>query len=146
VSVTITAGNLFDCGADVVACPTNTVGVMGAGLAKAFRTRFPGLEAAYQAACRSGAHAANRPVVWSSGTTTVVCLATKRHWRDASRLDDVEACAQALADWLRLQPAHVRAAVPALGCGLGGLSFTDVLPILERHFAGLEQHVLVLLP
>ena len=44
-------GNIFDSGADVLTVPVNCVGVMGAGLAKQFKQRFPGLNSDYQAWC-----------------------------------------------------------------------------------------------
>lgn len=57
---------------------------------------------------------------------------TKRRWRDDSRLDDIEAGLRArLAEVPRLKPASM--AVPALGCGLGGLAWADVKPLIEPH-------------
>jgi O-acetyl-ADP-ribose deacetylase (regulator of RNase III) len=149
LSFHVTAGNIFACHANVLVCPTNVKGALGAGLAKQFKARFPGLEAHYMAACRAKAHTPREPIVWDGGVNgTVVCLATKLDWRDPSELSYVEDSAKALADWLRSQPAGLKVAVPALGCGLGGLSFNDVLPILEMHLRPVSEvhDVLVLLP
>jgi O-acetyl-ADP-ribose deacetylase (regulator of RNase III) len=145
MALSILVGDLFASGVDILVCPTNTVGVMGAGLALQFRQRFPGLDTAYNGACRRGEHDAMHPFVWQHGGPIVVCLATKRHWRDPSRLEDVEACIRALAAWLAGEPRH-RVAVPPLGCGLGGLRFDDVFPILQRHLAGVPHDVFVYAP
>lgn len=148
MSFIVTAGDLFRSNADVLCCPTNTKGAMGAGLAKAFARHFPGLEAHYRSACRAKAHSPREPVVWDAGEVTVICLATKLDWRDPSELSYVEDAARELAAWLKAQSKPRKVAVPALGCGLGGLSFNQVLPILEQHLRpAAEVHdVLVLLP
>lgn len=50
----------------------------------------------------------------------IINFSTKRHWHDASLLDDIEAGLAALIIELRERDIkHV--ALPPLGCGLGGL-------------------------
>ena len=158
--LTILHGDLLACGEPVLVCPTNGVGVMGAGLAKAFAHRFPGLESLHLSACRRREHDAGHPIVWhgpwSSGSDAmygpgggrwpvVVCVATKRRWQEPSRLADVADGAAALK---RLCAANGwrRIAVPALGCGLGGLSLDAVLPILKATFADDAVHAVLVLP
>ena len=53
-------GNIFDSGADVLVCPVNCVGVMGAGLAKQFAKRMPWGRTGLQAGVRGYAHEAGR--------------------------------------------------------------------------------------
>jgi O-acetyl-ADP-ribose deacetylase (regulator of RNase III) len=120
----VTTGDVLNCSADVVCIPTNQFGIMGAGLALAAKQHFKGLEEAYRQACRLGLHSPSQPFVWTGDGPT----------------------AKGLADWLKVQTRRRRVAVPALGCGLGGLRFNDVLPILERHLRGLRHDVLVMLP
>ncbi len=62
---------------------------------------------------------------------------TKAHWRSASRLADV------VAGLVHLERHHrewgiVSLAVPALGCGLGGLEWRVVGPALYDHLSRLE--------
>ena len=68
----------------------------------------------------------------AAGDTSVGSTPTKRHWRDDSRIDDI---ARGLEDLARIITAHAigSVAVPALGCGLGGLPWPQVKRItLER--------------
>jgi O-acetyl-ADP-ribose deacetylase (regulator of RNase III) len=131
-------GSILDAQADAIVIPVNCVGVMGAGLALAAAQRWPELRAGYRSACE---HGNLRPgTLWGGWTHEidqrfVVCLPTKRHWKDPSRLDDVRAglsALRALADGRR----WASVAVPALGCGLGGLSWSDVRPLVVEAFTG----------
>ncbi|MGN6031452.1 MAG: macro domain-containing protein [Thermomicrobiales bacterium] len=54
MAVRIVQGNLLLAETDTLVNPVNCIGVQGAGLARQFRDRFPGLDAEYRAACRSG--------------------------------------------------------------------------------------------
>ena len=47
-------GNLLDARTDALVNAVNTVGVMGKGIALAFKTRFPANTQAYAAACQRG--------------------------------------------------------------------------------------------
>jgi len=130
-------GDLFEADVDALVNAVNTAGVMGKGIALAFKQRFPDYFAAYAAACARGevqigrvrawAHPAGRPA-W------ILDVPTKRHWRSRSRLDEVAAGIDALVEALRAR-SIASVAVPALGCGLGGLAWADVRPHLERAFA-----------
>lgn len=72
-------------------------------------------------------------------------LPTKRHWREGSRYEDVAAGLRALRDYLAQFPG-VRVAMPALGCGNGGLDWTRVLAMLHEHLGDLAADVQVVEP
>jgi len=72
----------------------------------------------------------------------IINLPTKRHYRDASRLDDIRAGLQALRQEIQTQGIE-SVAIPALGAGLGGLPWGDVRQEIETALADLEG-VLVL--
>jgi len=127
-------GDLLADDAEVLVDPVNCVGIAGAGLAKAFRVRFPAIDGPYRAACRDGSLRPGRCVEVPSGDgRTVVLFPSKRHWRDPSRLDDVVAGLEGLA--VLLEEAS-SAALPLVGCGLGGLRPLEVVPVVEELFAG----------
>jgi len=66
----------------------------------------------------------------------VINFPTKRDWRANSRYADIESGLKALvADVRRLGIQSI--AVPPLGCGLGGLDWAKVRPMIEKAFAGL---------
>lgn len=93
-TVQVLHASLFDTGADALVNPVNCRGVLGAGLARAFKARFPAAYAdSYAAACRDGRLRPGSLAAWRDpGTpTTVISLATKDHWRDPSRLEWIDA-------------------------------------------------------
>jgi O-acetyl-ADP-ribose deacetylase (regulator of RNase III) len=134
--------DLFRSGAEALVNPVNCVGVMGKGLAFQFRRRFPANYEIYVEACRSGALRPGKLLITEDRGTVIINFPTKRHWRDPSRMEDIEAGLKALAQEVRRrQIASV--AVPMLGCGLGGLQWSEVGPLIERYLGGLEARVLV---
>jgi O-acetyl-ADP-ribose deacetylase (regulator of RNase III) len=68
----------------------------------------------------------------------IVNFPTKRHWRDRSRIEDIEAGLHALAAEIR-QRGIRSIAIPPLGCGLGGLAWSEVRPRIERALGGLAN-------
>ncbi|MBI4814657.1 MAG: macro domain-containing protein [Deltaproteobacteria bacterium] len=123
---------------DALVNPVNTVGVMGKGLALAFKGTFPECFEEYARACRDGdvrigqMHVVRRLV----SPRFIINFPTKEHWRQPSRLGFIEAGLLDLAARVReLEIASI--AIPALGCGLGGLSWADVRPRIVDSFSDL---------
>lgn len=128
----VTDAPLFSIPAHVIVCPVNTQGVMGRGVAKAVRDAFPAVLEPYRDWCQTGAQGALR--VDTDGRI-ILCCATKVRWEDPSTLELVTSAVDALIAVIQtLGPVTV--AVPLLGCGAGGLSTADVLPLLERLATG----------
>ncbi len=128
-------------------CPVNTVpGVMGAGLAREFTKRWPELPWLHANACRGGTLTIGRCVVKLVGDDPqcipVVLFPTKNHWRDPSRLNWIEMGLKNLARWVRevWESPPVTIAMPALGCGLGSLSWDAVRPLIEATANDLPRH------
>ncbi|BCJ32778.1 hypothetical protein Athai_02810 [Actinocatenispora thailandica] len=122
MTITVARGDLLTADVEALVNPVNTVGVMGKGLALAFRQAFPEMYRDYRQAAQEGRLAVGRMHVWAIGAGTgpryVINFPTKRHWRSVSRLSDIEAGLTDLVtttDRLGLRSL----AVPALGCGHG---------------------------
>ena len=119
-------GDILDSQAQVLVNPVNCRGTMGAGLARQFRDRYPGLETRYRRDCRTGLLRPGRVTLHQVGpSTTVANLPTKDDWRAPSRMEWVEEGLDALAKAL-LEGGFSSVAVPALGAGLGGLPWPPV--------------------
>jgi O-acetyl-ADP-ribose deacetylase (regulator of RNase III) len=134
-------GNLFDARVDALVNTVNCVGVMGKGAALAFKQAFPANFKAYKRACEAGEVRAGRMFVFDLGGLVrprwIVNFPTKRHWRERSRMEDIEAGLEALAgDIGRLGIRSI--ALPALGCGHGGLDWREVYPLIERRLGVLD--------
>lgn len=134
MTVRLVKGDLFASGAHVLVNPCNCVGVSGAGLAKVFATRFPDEQRQYEHIAKGGTlHLGEICVVPRDGSPRyIVYFPTKNHWRDRSHLEDVEEGLRYLRGWL-LAVTNVRSvAIPALGCGLGGLPWPNVRESASR--------------
>lgn len=135
-------GDLLRSDADALVNPINCVGVMGKGLAAQFKRAFPASFRAYAAACKQGEVRPGRMLVVGTGAREgaryIINFPTKRHWRDASRIEDIDAGLPVLvAEVERLALGSI--AIPPLGCGLGGLDWLDVRPRIERAFERLPS-------
>lgn len=143
--------DIFKTGAAVLVNPVNICGVMGAGLAKQFAKKFPDMLRDYKAYCEGNgikisdssnatmldlAEKRYRPQgwlhVWHGGDKiTIVNLATKIGWVRPSYLDLIQNGLTKLVDWVNEhKPESV--AIPALGCGCGGLSWAQVYPAIVQ--------------
>ena len=135
--ITITNGDILKANVEALVCPVNCVGVMGKGLALQFRREFPDNYEEYVYACETGGIVLGEVYVHSRATADlphyIINFPTKGHWRNSSRLEDIETGLEALiAAVKRLDISSV--AVPALGCGLGGLQRDAVFPLLYSAF------------
>ena len=113
----------------------NCVGTMGRGLALQFKKAFPDNFKSYAVACKHNEVQPGQMFVYETGRLTnpryIINFPTKRHWRDKSRMEDIDAGLVALAEEIRSHNIH-SIAIPALGCGLGGLDWLEVRPRIER--------------
>lgn len=130
--------SIFDSDMQVLVCPTNVMGVMGNGLARAFRDRYDGLYEVFQRRCRAGYisnNGLNISNFVSVGNKYVLMFPTKNHFLDDSHVDYIRAATTTLAPLMKeLKVATI--AFPKVGCGKGKLDWeTDVRPILIEHLS-----------
>lgn len=128
-------GDIFGSDAEVLVNPINTVGVMGAGLAKEFARIYGSAYLKdYKIACERRLVCASEgtPHIWTDPESGKVIygLATKEHWREPSQYVYVFNGLRYLGKFCE-DHGHRSVAVPALGCGLGNLNFDPVLKLIE---------------
>jgi len=147
-----TKGDIFDVQADIRVNTVNCVGVMGAGVALAFKNRYQGtgMFNAYKRDCQSGKLRPGRPTVWSDShlggaIDTVIQFPTKDHWREPSEYSYVEDGLKWLRAYLKKQ-GRISLSLPALGCGHGGLNWSKVKKMIEDHLGDLEATIYVFEP
>lgn len=138
----IARGNLLEAPVEALVNTVNCVGYMGKGIALQFKQAFPANFRAYEAAAKAGMVTPGRMLVHDHGMLIqpryVINFPTKRHWRGKSRMEDVEAGLAALVEEVRERGIR-SIAVPPLGCGLGGLDWSEVRPRIEAAFAALPD-------
>lgn len=120
----------------------NCVGVMGRGIALQFKKAYPENFKAYADACKSEQVQPGRMFVFDTGSMFnpryIINFPTKRHWRGKSRMADIEAGLLALTDTIREYDIQ-SIAIPPLGCGLGGLDWSQVQARIEENLAPLDE-------
>lgn len=134
--------SILDDPADVLVNTTNSVGVMGKGLALAFAQRWPSIVKDYKLDCARGALKGGSCLLYdlprdmfSTHKRQWAAFCTKEHWRNPSRYEWVESGLKNLISILD-KNGHNSVAIPALGCSNGGLSWNKVLLMIEDTFRG----------
>ena len=120
----------------------NCVGAMGRGIALQFKKTFPENFKAYENACQRKDVQPGRMFVFETGELTnpryIINFPTKRHWRGASRMEDIESGLSALVEEIRKRTIQ-SVAIPPLGSGLGGLDWEQVRSRMEMMLRALED-------
>jgi len=70
---------------------------------------------------------------------------TKRHWKEKSDIDGIENGLKWVRDNYKSEGIQ-SLAIPALGCGLGGLDWQDVGPLMCRYLSEMDLQVTIYLP
>jgi O-acetyl-ADP-ribose deacetylase (regulator of RNase III) len=163
-NISLVDGDMFFSEMQTLTVSVNTRGIMGKGLASRAKYQFPDVYVVYQDACRKRGLTPTRPFLYkregsleeeladlttslprSNAAKWFLLFATKRHWRDKSRLDDIEGG----LSWIRehyQEEGMQSLALPALGCGLGGLEWSDVGLLMCRYLSQLKIPTAIYLP
>jgi O-acetyl-ADP-ribose deacetylase (regulator of RNase III) len=120
----------------------NCVGVMGKGLAHAFKEREPKMFAAYKQICDQHMLEPGKLWLWRGSPSWVLNFPTKVHWRDPSKLAWIEAGLKKFASAYESQ-GITEISFPKLGCGNGNLDWAEVRPLMEAYLGGLPIKVYI---
>lgn len=135
ITLNFVSGDILDSSADALVNPVNTVGVMGAGLAKQFADRYPTMVGEYIKHCNSAKqlharYGLNLHLI--EHNRWVVNLPTKEHFKQPSKLSYIRRSLIHLKDWANDKQIK-SIAIPAIGTGLGGLDKLQVLHLMVYH-------------
>lgn len=135
-------GDLFHSPATVLVNPVNTQGVMGKGLALAFKNIYPRMFEDYQKACGAGAFSIGQLMLFREADYSILLFPTKKSWRQPSRLEYIEA---GLEKFVRVYESLGISSIafPKLGCGYGDLDWAEVQPLMERYLSSLSIPVYI---
>lgn len=142
-------GDIFKSDCDGLVNPVNCEGIMGGGLAYAFARRFPEMNLEYEDFCERGLLRPGMIHTWkwndNGRKRFILNLPTKDLIRNDSTLRYV-------SDGIDKLIQHVErysmesVAIPALGCGLGGLEWNDVCLLLVNKLSHLNFRSEIYLP
>lgn len=146
-------GNMFDYNVDFRINTVNCVGVMGAGVAKQFKEKYPDMFRDYARRCRIRQLRPGIPYVWrkngemfeSSSSECIINFPTKNHWRNPSEYSYIESGLKWLKMFLSNYP-NGSITIPALGCGHGGLEWLKVKSMINQYLSSLPTTIYVFEP
>jgi O-acetyl-ADP-ribose deacetylase (regulator of RNase III) len=148
--IRIIEGNMMQSEAEALVNTVNTVGVMGKGIALQFKQAFPSNHKQYAAACKSQALQVGQLLaIWDQnlelGRKLIINFPTKIHWRNPSKYEYIENGLVALRALL-ISENIKSIAIPPLGCGLGGLDWHKVKPMIETALQDLDTEIMIYAP
>jgi O-acetyl-ADP-ribose deacetylase (regulator of RNase III) len=135
-------GDLLNDNAEAIVNTVNCVGIMGRGIALQFKKSFPDNFNFYKAACKNKEVELGKMLTYPTGSLLnpkyIINFPTKCHWRNASRIEDIKDGLIDLVNVIRARKIK-SIALPPLGCGLGGLSWSEVKPCMEAALSRLPE-------
>jgi O-acetyl-ADP-ribose deacetylase (regulator of RNase III) len=133
-----TTGDMFKSEADCLINTVNCEGYMGKGIAYQFKLLFPENNKDYINACKSGSLRIGKLHYFTENGKTLINFPTKNKWRENSQIEYIE---KGLNEFVRLLPTlNVHTiAVPPLGCGNGGLEWSEVKMLIEKKLKELSE-------
>ena len=162
--ISLKKGDMFFSKMKVFTISVNTVGVMGKGLASRAKYQFPNVYVRYQDLCRQKKLKMGIPFLYTkekcfekdlmedtkvveteNGNRWFLLFPTKNHWKTDSPIDGIEQGLQWLKDnYKKLDIPSI--ALPALGCGLGGLSWKEVGALMCKYLNQMDIQSEIYLP
>jgi O-acetyl-ADP-ribose deacetylase (regulator of RNase III) len=124
-------GDIFDAGLVAFAQGVNCAGTMDAGIAVAFKKKWPRMFEDYRARCEDGRLSHGDVFVWSEDGETIYNLAIQEHWKKKATLAALTRALKKTRD-LATHSGITRVGVPRIGTGLGGLEWPRVKSILDE--------------
>jgi O-acetyl-ADP-ribose deacetylase (regulator of RNase III) len=148
--IRFTKGNLLESSAEALVNTVNTVGVMGKGIALQFRQTFPFNYKRYKEACKKGELVTGKLLVVKdsnllTGDKTIINFPTKQDWRNPAKNEYIASGLIELLTYLK-QSKLKSIALPALGCGNGGLDWKVIKPMLTGMLSELTMEIIVYEP
>lgn len=142
-------GNILDAKVEALVNTVNTVGVMGKGIALQFKNEFPENYKAYKDAISRHEIVVGSvqvvPVNQLSGIKYIVNFPTKAHWRYPSKIQWIIDGLKDLRE--KIIFFNIKSiAIPPLGCGNGGLDWSEVRPIIEAYLGSMNLDVWIYEP
>lgn len=143
-------GNLLESEAQALVNTVNTVGVMGKGIALQFKNQFPNNFKIYAKACKDDTIDIGKLLVIEeesllNGKKIIINFPTKTDWRKPSEYSYIESGLLELAKIIK-DKNITSIAIPPLGAGNGGLEWSKVKVIMEKHLSNLDCTIYIYQP
>ncbi len=135
-------GNILEAETEALVNTVNTVGVMGKGIALAFKKAFPDNFKHYKKACDNKELKTGELLIVQTGKITpkyIINFPTKVHWKEKSKIEYIEQGMNRLVQIIEEKDIQ-SIAIPPLGCGNGGLNWQDVKNVIMNELSKLPEN------
>ena len=135
-------GDIFNSPAQVIVNTVNTVGVMGKGIALAFKNRYPRMFEQYKEACEKKKFQMGKLMLCREADHMILLFPTKENWRNPSKIEYIK---KGLAKFVKTYAEKniTSIAFPKLGCGNGELAWDVVKPVMEEMLKALPIDIYI---
>src|SRR5438067_13688642 len=135
-------GDIFDAQTHVIVNTVNCKGVMGKGLALAFKQKYPAMFPVYRQECKTGKLRIGRPSLYKQSTPWILNFPTKNHWKPPSKIEYLEKGLEYfVANYKKTGIKSI--AFPKLGAQNGKLSWDEVGPLMVKYLSQLDIDVYI---
>ena len=129
--------NIFESPAQTLVNTVNTGGVMGKGIAKEFKLRYPQMYREYRQYCDLRELEIGALHVWRGSQKWVLNFPTKTTWKLPSKTNYIERGLQTFQQYyMRLGIKSI--SFPPLGCGNGNLNWDEIKPLMSKYLSNLD--------
>ena len=136
--IEVVIGDILESKAQTLVNTVNCVGIMGKGIALAFKKRFPDMYKDYIKRCKLGQVKLGQPYLYRRREEPwILNFPTKEHWRSIASLDAIIRGMRYLLEHYK-EWGIISLAVPPLGCGEGQLEWRVVGPTLYRYLKQMD--------
>lgn len=142
----ILVGDILKSESQTLVNTVNCVGVMGKGIALEFKKRFPDMYKDYLERCNCKEVKIGVPYLYKTlFPPQIVNFPTKKHWREASGIADIERGLDYLLEHCK-EWNITSLAIPPLGCGNGQLEWEQVGPLIYSRLKQIHIPVEIYAP
>lgn len=144
--IRIKLGDIFESEMKTLVNTINCVGVMGKGIAKIYKDRYPKMFEEYKDMCtKKLIHTGYLYPYYEDNSVKILNFPTKQHWRSPSKLEYIqEGLNWFIQNYERLKITSI--AFPTLGCGNGGLDWETVGPLMYQSLKDLPIDIEIYAP
>lgn len=145
--ITFEKKNILSVKAEALVNSVNLKGIMGKGVALAFKETFPENYKLYKRACEEGNIDIGKIFVTETNEffpKYIINFPTKNHWRFPSQYKWIEAGLKSLAEWLR-EHKVASIAIPPLGSGSGKLDWHCVKQMIVEVMDEFKENMEIII-
>lgn len=109
----------------------NCSGAMGKGIALQFKAKFPEMFEQYKALCKDNKYNVGDVFQYQYKDGFVYNLGTQKTWWEKAELEYIEESLHRMLEMAENEGVK-EIAMPAIGAGLGGISWDDIKPLISK--------------